>query len=60
MFIKGEDAHLQTGNIIIRVSLAALIHDIWGDNTVIHRQLTSVSFAKQAVDRVLNGEIRSV
>ena len=60
LFIKGEDAHLQTGNIIIRVSLAALIHDIWGDNTVIHRQLTSVSFAKQAVDRVLNGEIRSV
>ena len=60
LFIQGEDAHLQAGNIIIRVSLAALIHDIWGDNTVIHRQLTSVSFAKQAVDRVLNGEIRSV
>ena len=60
MFIKGEDAHLQAGNIIIRVSLAALIHDIGGDHTVIHRQLPAVSFTKQAVDGVLNGEIRSV
>lgn len=60
LFIRGKNAHLQTGNIIIRVSLAALIHDVGGDNTVIHRQLTSVSFAKQAVDRVLNGEIRPI
>ena len=37
LFIQGEDAHLQTGNIIIRMSLAALIHDIGGDHTVIHR-----------------------
>lgn len=60
MFIKGEDAHLQTGNIIIRVSLAALIHDVGGDNTVIHRQLPAAGFVKQAVDGVLNGKIGPV
>ena len=60
LFIQGEDAHLQTGNIIIRVSLAALIHDVGGDNTVIHRQLPAAGFVKQAVDGVLNGKIGPV
>ena len=56
LFIKGEDAHLQAGNIIIRVSLAALIHDIGGDHTVIHsvdqgEKVSRIRFTRIGIDR---------
>ena len=52
-----KNAHLQTGYVVVRVTLAALVDDIGRDDAVIHRQISARGFLDKLVDEVLYGQV---